>query len=151
MSAADGTTGRLVFDGECGFCTRWVGWVQRLDRGRRVDVQPYQAPGVPASIGATAQQCADSVQWLGPDGVRRTGADAVNAVLSTVVGVGLPSTLYARTSGLQERAYRWVADHRRRVPGHDPAPPRPPGGLRAGLIRHAIHAGTTASRPGRRW
>lgn len=114
------TTGRLVFDGECGFCTRCVGWVRLLDRRGRVDVAPYQAPGVPGSIGATTEQCATSVQWLGPDGVRRSGADAVNAVLSTVTGTALPSRLYRATSGLQEVAYRWVADHRRWFPGASP-------------------------------
>jgi predicted DCC family thiol-disulfide oxidoreductase YuxK len=120
MDPADPTSGRLVFDGGCGFCTRCVGWLRVLDRGGRIDVRAYQAPGVPASIGATTGQCAESVQWLGPDGVRRSGADAVNAVLSTVIGTGLPSVLYRATSGLQEAAYRWVADHRGHFPGTTP-------------------------------
>ena len=120
MSHPDAAAGRLVFDGQCGFCTRCVGWLRAIDRHGRIDVQPYQAPGVPASIGATAEQCQDAVQWRGPDGVRRSGAEAVNAVLSTVIGTGAPSALYRATSGVQERAYRWVADHRGRFPGMTP-------------------------------
>jgi predicted DCC family thiol-disulfide oxidoreductase YuxK len=117
---AEPTGGRLVFDGECGFCTRCVGWVRRLDRRGRIDVRPYQAPGAPASVGASTEQCAEAVQWLGPDGVRRSGADAVNAVLSTVTGTPVPSAVYRATSGLQEAAYRWVADHRSWFPGASP-------------------------------
>lgn len=114
------TTGRLVFDGHCGFCTRSVGWLRRLDRHGRIEAVPYQAPGVPESIGTTAQECGTSVQWLGPDGRRRSGADAVNAALATALGTRLPSVVYARTSGPQERVYTWVAAHRGRFPGTTP-------------------------------
>ena len=120
MSSPDGFAGRLVFDGECGFCTRCVAWLRRLDPQGKVDVQPYQAEGVPASIHATVEECRGSVQWLGADGVRRSGADAVNAVLAVLTGTALPSAAYRASAGLQERAYRWVADHRGRFPGATP-------------------------------
>ncbi|WP_433784756.1 thiol-disulfide oxidoreductase DCC family protein [Actinomycetospora sp. CA-101289] len=128
MSSADGYAGRLVFDGECGFCTRCVDWLRRLDPQGKIDVQPFQAEGVPASIGATVEECQGAVQFLGPDGVRRSGADAVNAVLAVLTGTALPSTLYRASSGLQERAYRWVADHRSRFPGTTPHCQRAPQG-----------------------
>ncbi|HSK61678.1 MAG TPA: DUF393 domain-containing protein [Actinomycetospora sp.] len=128
MSSADGFAGRLVFDGECGFCTRCVDGLRRVDPQGKIDVQPLQAEGVPASIGATVEECREAVQWLGPDGVRRSGADAVNAVLGVLTGTALPSTLYRASSGLQERAYRWVADHRSRFPGTTPHCQRAPEG-----------------------
>ena len=128
MSSADGYAGRLVFDGECGFCTRCVDGLRRLDPQGKVDVQPFQAEGVPASIGATVDECRDAVQFLGPDGVRRSGADAVNAVLAVLTGTALPSTLYRASSGLQERAYRWIAGHRGRFPGTTPHCQRSPQG-----------------------
>ncbi len=114
------TEGRLVFDGECGFCTRCVGWLHRLDRRGRIDVRPLQEPGIPESIGTTAEACRASVQWRGTDGTLRSGADAVNAVLSTVTRTGLPSGLYRATSGVQERAYSWVAANRGKFPGMTP-------------------------------
>lgn len=40
-----GTT-TLVYDGYCGFCTRSVGWVSRLDRHDRVRSVAHQLPGV---------------------------------------------------------------------------------------------------------
>jgi predicted DCC family thiol-disulfide oxidoreductase YuxK len=128
MSSADGFAGRLVFDGECGFCTRCVDGLRRLDPQGKIDVQPLQAEGVPASIGATVEECREAVQWLGTDGVRRSGADAVNAVLAVLTGTALPSTLYRASSGLQERAYRWIADHRSRFPGTTPHCQRAPEG-----------------------
>jgi predicted DCC family thiol-disulfide oxidoreductase YuxK len=110
----------LVFDGDCGFCTRSVGWVRAMDRRGQIDVRPYQEPGAPESVGTDAATCAESVQWRGPDGRRLAGAAAVNAVLDTVTGTPIPSTLYRATAGLQERAYRWVADHRSHFPGMTP-------------------------------
>lgn len=113
-------TGRLVFDGGCGFCTRSAGWLRRLDRHGRIELQPFQRAGAPESVGVTAEQCREAVQWLGPDGVRRSGADAVNAALSTALGTGIPAVVYGATAGVQERVYTWVAEHRGRLPGAVP-------------------------------
>ena len=112
--------GLLVFDGHCGFCTRSAGWVRALDRRGRIELRPYQEPGVPESIGTDAETCREALQWQGPDGVRLSGAAAVNAVLDTVTGTGVPSTVYRATAGVQERVYQWVADHRGRFPGMTP-------------------------------
>ena len=113
-------SGRLVFDGACGFCTRSAGWLQAVDRGRRIDLVPLQAPGVPESIGASRDECERALQWLGDDGRRRSGADAVNAAVSAVLGTSLPLGLYRLTSWPQERVYRWVAEHRQLLPGATP-------------------------------
>ena len=119
-----------MFDGQCGFCTRCVGWLRAIDRHGRIDVQPYQAPGVPASIGATAEQCQDAVQWRGPDGVRRSGAEAVNAVLSTVIGTGAPSA--AVPGDLRRAGTRLPLGGRppRALPRDDAALSDAPGGVR---------------------
>jgi predicted DCC family thiol-disulfide oxidoreductase YuxK len=57
-------SGRLVFDGACGFCTRSAGWLQAVDRGRRIDLVPLQASGAPESIGASRDECERALQWL---------------------------------------------------------------------------------------
>jgi|SRR5581483_8467248 predicted DCC family thiol-disulfide oxidoreductase YuxK len=110
----------LVFDGQCGFCMRALGWLHRLDRKHRIETVPYQRPGVPESIGATPSECEQSLQWRGPDSARLEGAAAVNAAFGTAVGTSLPLALYRRSAGLQERLYRLVADNRRRLPGVSP-------------------------------
>lgn len=110
----------LIFDGSCGFCTRAVGWLRTLDWYRQLRTVPYQQPGVPESIGATAAQCAASVQWRGADGLRASGAAAINAALSVALLSELPMRVYGRTAGLQDRLYHWVAERRHKLPGVTP-------------------------------
>ena len=112
--------GRLVFDGDCGFCTRCVSWLGRLDRGSRVDTRPLQMPGAPESVLSTRAECLDSVQWLGEDGHPRSGAEAVNAALGVALQTRLPLALYRISARAQERVYRWVAANRSRLPGSTP-------------------------------
>jgi len=112
--------GTLVFDGRCGFCTRSAGWLRRLDRRGRVAVRPSQAAGVLAAAGLTPEDAAASVWWLGEDGRRAHGAEAVNAALSAALGTRLPLALYRVTRWPQERLYDWVAAHRHRLPGVTP-------------------------------
>ena len=128
-------SGRLVFDGQCGFCTRCVGWLRRLDRRQRVEIVPLQAPGAPASVGVTEAECLVSLRWQGEDGVRLSGAAAVNAAVACALGSRVPVLLYRLTSRVQERGYAWVAANRYRLRGVRPfcesAPAecggRPPG------------------------
>lgn len=114
------TTPRLVFDGRCGFCTRCIGWLRCLDRDQRVQTVPLQASGAPESVGATEAACLASLRWQGEDGIRLSGAAAVNAALATALGCRAPTLLYHLTSSVQERGYDWVATNRCRLPGVRP-------------------------------
>lgn len=114
------TTGRLVFDGQCGFCTRAVGWLHRLDRHQRVETVPLQAPGAPESVGVTEADCVASLRWQGRDGTRLSGAAAANAALASAAGSRVPMRLYRLTSTVQDRGYAWVAANRHRLPGVRP-------------------------------
>lgn len=114
--------GTLIFDGNCGFCTRCRDLLGRLDRKARVRTLPFQQPGVAEEAGATREELGRSVCWLGADGARYWGAEAANAALSAALGNRLPLRLY-RVPGvrqLQNAVYRWVADHRHRLPGTTP-------------------------------
>jgi predicted DCC family thiol-disulfide oxidoreductase YuxK len=110
----------LVFDGECGFCTRTLGWIRLLDRKRLIETAPYQRSGVPERLGISRERCAASVQWQGTDGSRAEGAAAVNAALSFALATSWPERIYRRSAGVQQRLYQWVADNRRRLPGITP-------------------------------
>jgi len=112
-------SGLLVFDGECGFCTRALGWFRLLDREARVTSLPLQGPGVPERVGATPERCKEVLHFTA-DGRVTTGAAAINAALSVALRRDLPQTVYARTAGVQERVYTWVAAHRGRLPGMTP-------------------------------
>ncbi|WP_037067541.1 thiol-disulfide oxidoreductase DCC family protein [Pseudonocardia acaciae] len=110
----------LVFDGECGFCTRTLGWLRLADRHRVIETAPYQRPGVPELVGASREQCAAAVQWRDADGTRAEGAAAISAALSVALDSTWPQRLYQRTSRAQGKLYGWVSENRHRLPGVTP-------------------------------
>ncbi|MGH8266185.1 MAG: lipase maturation factor family protein [Steroidobacteraceae bacterium] len=122
----------LIYDGDCGFCTYWARYWQKLT-GERVDYRPYQdvAAQYPAIPRADFQR---AVQYLAPNGQRASAAEASFLVLGHARGKGLWLALYRRLPGfahLAERAYAFIAAHRlgmHRISlclwGRDYAPPQ---------------------------
>lgn len=114
--------GTLIFDGECGFCTRSRDLLIKLDRRHRMRTVPFQHPGVPEETGVSAEELRKQVYWRADDGSTYAGAEAVNAALSTVLGSRIPLRVY-RLPGiraLQDAAYRWVAANRHKLHGKTP-------------------------------
>lgn len=124
-----------MFDGDCGFCTTSVRWLERaFPRG--FDTVPYQRAPL-ASYGLTAHECRDRLQWLArPDDPRdrgrEQGARAVGALLRTGGRLrgGVSGAVWATagtlaflppTSWLAAALYAWVAANRYRLPGGTPA------------------------------
>lgn len=108
----------LVYDADCGLCTRAVARLRRLDRTGRVRAHPGGAPGVAERFGLSPADLAASV-WVIDDGRRLSGAAAVAAALDAARGTRFVTRLY-RLPGvrhLAERCYRWVARHRHDFPG----------------------------------
>lgn len=118
--------GTLIFDGQCGFCTRSVDLLRRLDRRGRVRLRPYQGPGVLAEAGVSLAQAQAAVWWLGADGGRARAAEAACSAVAAALGTRLPLVAYRATRPLQERAYAWVAANRYRLPGTTPHCTRQP-------------------------
>ncbi|GAA4882344.1 DCC1-like thiol-disulfide oxidoreductase family protein [Pseudonocardia benzenivorans] len=116
----DVLAGTLVFDGDCGFCTRSLGWLRLLDAHARIATVPFQRPDAAALVDATPQQCRAEVRWKGADGATAGGSAAVAAALSVALQRGWPRALHARTARAQDTVYRWVARHRSRLPGTTP-------------------------------
>jgi predicted DCC family thiol-disulfide oxidoreductase YuxK len=104
----------LIFDGDCGFCRKWIARWHRLT-GERVDYAPYQEVGARfPQIRPSAYE--EAVQLVFPDGHVMSAARAVFAALATRSGFRWLSWLYDRVPGvafLSERAYRVVARNRR--------------------------------------
>ena len=116
----------LVFDGQCGFCTRAAGWIRRLDRRGRVRIHPSQGVGVLERFGLS-EAAAHSAAWtFGSDGAGRTvgheGAAAVAGALDAALGlrVFLPFYRLPGVRWVQDRVYRWVAEHRYLLRGVTP-------------------------------
>jgi predicted DCC family thiol-disulfide oxidoreductase YuxK len=77
----------LVYDGECGFCTRLAGWVRRRDKKGRVDVRSNQEDGLVETVGLTREEV-DRASWaVEPGGRRFEGAAGINRVLRELGGV----------------------------------------------------------------
>lgn len=115
------SAGFLVFDGECGFCRRWV---RRMTAWFTRHPQPvaWQVAEL-TKLGLTAEQCMAAVQFVDKDGRVSSGAAAVARVL---IYAGLPYSLAGRMMllpgirSVAEAAYRWVANNRHRFTGDPP-------------------------------
>jgi predicted DCC family thiol-disulfide oxidoreductase YuxK len=115
-------TGTLVFDGNCGFCTRSRAALLRLDRRHRIRTIALQHPDAASRTGLDDAALRSAVWWLDDDGSLWSGAHAVSAAVSAALGTRLPLRLQ-RLPGLRqlsERVYTWVAANRYRLPGAVP-------------------------------
>jgi hypothetical protein len=59
-----------------------------------VTAEPYQKPGVPASVGLTVEECEAAALAVSPGDRRYRGAGAINASLAVATGIALPLLLY---------------------------------------------------------
>ncbi len=106
----------LVFDGDCGFCTRCVEWGRRRI-GAMPAAVPYQQADL-AALGLDAQRCAAALQYVARDRRVYSAHDAVAALL---LGAGRGWWLLGavlRLPGVHWLAgvsYRWVARNRFRL------------------------------------
>ena len=126
----------LVYDGDCGFCSRSVNWLRAvLPAFPRAE--PWQAVDL-AALGLSRAEVDEAVQWVGPDGYRAAGARAFAALLRYQPHAGL--RLLGRVGDARTvrpvvaAAYRWVAAHRYRLPGGTPACAVRPASPQAGSV-----------------
>ncbi len=103
----------MLFDGDCGFCRRWIRRSSKLT-GDRVRYAPYQEALIRYPQ-LTAQRCAAAVQLVLPDGTVLSGAHAVFRALDSAGKYRWLRRLYERRplfARLAERFYQLVAHHR---------------------------------------
>ncbi|MEU2612512.1 DUF393 domain-containing protein [Micromonospora sp. NPDC007271] len=111
-------TSTFVYDGDCAFCTRCAEFIERRIP-TRARVLPWQFTDLDA-LGLTEAECDEAVQWVGADGVRAAGPDAIARLLGAsnplwrIAGAGLR---LAPVRAAAWPAYRWVARNRHRLPG----------------------------------
>jgi predicted DCC family thiol-disulfide oxidoreductase YuxK len=117
----------VLFDGSCHFCTATVELLGILDWQHHLHCLPFQAPGIPQAYGLTVAQCEQAVWSISADGSNSQGAQAVSAVLDTIVGLPLFRILYQLPgiSRIEDKVYGWVANHRQWFPGIRPYCQRP--------------------------
>lgn len=103
----------LVYDGDCGFCRKWIARWKVLTRGR-VDYEPYQT-AAKNFLEIPVERFVKAVQLIEPDGTVTQAARAVFKSLSNVPLLGWLPWSYDHLPGfalLSEKAYAFVADHR---------------------------------------
>jgi predicted DCC family thiol-disulfide oxidoreductase YuxK len=103
----------MLFDGDCGFCRRWIRkW--RIQTGDRVRYAPYQQ-AMARYPQLTEQQCAAAVQLILPDGTVFSGAHAVFRALDLGGRYPWLLRLYEKRpwfATVAEWFYQLVAHHR---------------------------------------
>ena len=94
----------------------------KRDRHKRITIVPFQRPGVPESVGLSFAECEQAAWAIAADGTRFRGAAAINAALSSAIGIGLPLFVYRLplVRPLQDWLYTIVARNRHRLPGVTP-------------------------------
>jgi predicted DCC family thiol-disulfide oxidoreductase YuxK len=118
----------LLFDGDCGFCQRWVNWARKRGAERHVQFQPCQhAVDLRAQAAIAIEECGHSAILVksGQRGLEvHRAAAAINGVLRTLPGgrnffLRSISHLYSvpGIKQIEEIGYRWIARNRHRFPG----------------------------------
>jgi predicted DCC family thiol-disulfide oxidoreductase YuxK len=103
----------LLWDGECGFCARWVRRWQKAT-GDAVDYRPYQ-DALAEFPQVRAADCVKAVQLVLPNGSILQGAHAVFQALVFGERARLALWLYRHSRVFRfcaEAAYRFVARNR---------------------------------------
>ncbi len=107
----------LLYDADCGFCTRSAGWTVPL--GCEVSIASWQSWDI-AAVGITPEQADERVHLVSSTGVL-TGHEAIAAALRTSRRWWVKATgwLLARRAmaPLGSLAYATVAANRFRLPG----------------------------------
>jgi len=112
----------LIFDGQCGFCTRAVEWLMPRVRVP-MRFEPYQATNL-ARYELTEGQASEAVWWVDPRGRRARGHRAVGHALVACGGgwaVLGQLCLLSPTAWAAALGYRFIARNRARLPGSTPA------------------------------
>jgi len=109
----------ILFDGQCGVCTRAASWLLARDHRGRLRLIPNQRPGILPRFGLTREQV-DRAVWLIDlaSGRKLRASAAFNRALLEFGGVWpwIGRALgIAPLHGAEEAAYRWVAAHRGRL------------------------------------
>ena len=110
-----GVSGRhlILYDADCGFCRRSLGWILRWDRRGELEPVALQDPRA-AELLADLEpgERMDSWHLVSPSGERWSAGAAAAPLLRLLPGGTPPASILAAAPHTTERAYRFVAGHR---------------------------------------
>lgn len=112
----------LLYDADCGFCTRCAQWLERTAASREYLILPWQTADLSA-LGLTPQQCGEAAWFISADGTRHRGSAAIAQALLhgsprwRLLGRALTLPVIGWFARI---GYGWVARNRHRLPGSTP-------------------------------
>jgi lipase maturation factor 1 len=112
--------GWILYDGECGFCVRWVHAWEKVVQARGFAVKDLQSASADGSLQISPDDLLNDILVLTPGGTLESGA---NAYLFVARQIWWAWPFYAvfRLPGLNwilERGYRWFNRNRYRLSRH---------------------------------
>jgi predicted DCC family thiol-disulfide oxidoreductase YuxK len=113
----------VLYDSDCSFCSRSIGWLRSWDRRGALDYVPFNAragrPELERIEDAALQRASHLVL---PDGRAFAGGAAVPELLRHLPGgfVLRPLSLLPGMPSLTRTVYDWVARRKHGVPGESP-------------------------------
>jgi predicted DCC family thiol-disulfide oxidoreductase YuxK len=113
-----GSRALLIFDGDCGFCSRCARFVARR-MPTTAEVKPWQRVDL-AAYGVDAERTQRELVWVGTDGRVAGGAQAIARLLLDCGGVWAVPGALLRVPPFRwigHGLYRLVANNRYRMPG----------------------------------
>lgn len=109
--------GWVLYDGTCGFCSRWVMFWQGVLRRNGFETAALQEPWVASALGVTPDQLLNDLRILTPDRTVIAGADAYRFAMSRIPWAK-PIGWLASLPGLRtlfNAGYRWFNRNRYRI------------------------------------
>ena len=112
------TSDFLIWDGDCAFCARCVGFIERRVKTEAKIVAHQKADLL--QLGLTTEQCSAALQWVFRDSTIRSGSRAVAALLRSsnfgwaILGVAIDLPVVRLISSV---IYKAIAKNRQHLPG----------------------------------
>ena len=112
------TSDFLIWDGDCAFCARCVGFIERRVKTEAKIVAHQKADLL--QLGLTTEQCSAALQWVFRDSTIRSGSRAVAALLRSsnfgwaILGVAIDLPVVRLISSA---IYKLIAKNRQHLPG----------------------------------
>lgn len=110
----------VIFDGECGFCRRWIRIGRRLDWFGRFDWRARMDPGVQEIFPQlSSEETQNRMVSIRPDGKTYGGFFAVRDIAAHLPLTFLPALLLyvPGVSLIGDPVYKWIARNRHRFGG----------------------------------
>jgi predicted DCC family thiol-disulfide oxidoreductase YuxK len=109
-----GVLGVVLYDGQCGFCSRWVKhWAATLER-RGFEIASLEEPWVAKRLTMTHEELVADIRLLTPDSELISGADVYLYVMRRIWWAWPVYAIFSLPgfNQLIHLGYRWVARNR---------------------------------------